>query len=89
VDIEYAGAFPTAVELAIDSTNGWGYWKVTIDGCTVVEHDDGESGVWFLDVGSDSWPESIVLDIPAECATATTNTNTEYMTCQVGRLQVQ
>jgi hypothetical protein len=76
VNIDYSGSFPTAVELAIDSTNGWGYWKVTIDGCTVVEHADGQSGVWFLDIGStEGWPESKILAVPSECISASGGVN--------------
>jgi hypothetical protein len=66
-DIEYS-SWPTKLTLAIDDTNGWGYWKITIDGCTVVRASGGESSdPWWLDLGSDTNPESIELDVPDRC----------------------
>jgi hypothetical protein len=85
VDIEYS--WPTAIELEIDSTNGWGYWKVTINGCAVVEHESGDSGVWWLDVGSDVGnPQSIVLTVPAACEWLPTHYHLLYagMECAIG-----
>jgi hypothetical protein len=46
-----SGSWPTAVELAIDSSNGWNFWKVSIDGCTVVENSNGEDGASTEDGG--------------------------------------
>jgi hypothetical protein len=46
-----SGSWPTAVELAIGSSNGWNFWKVSIDGCTVVENSFGEDGANTADGG--------------------------------------
>jgi hypothetical protein len=58
VNMDYSGSSPTAIELAIDSTNGWGYWKVTVDGsmngwgfCTAYEHSAGRDGASYADGG--------------------------------------
>jgi cysteine-rich repeat protein len=67
VDVAFSGSFPTDIKLRILSTDGWGYWKVTIDGVAAVQHPDGDSGYWFLDIGSTVGnPESIVLTVPSE-----------------------
>jgi hypothetical protein len=74
VDVAYSsktGSFPTDIKLTALSTDGWGYWKVTIDGVAAVQHPDGDSGYWFIDIGSTVGnPESIVLTVPSEAEAA-------------------
>jgi hypothetical protein len=45
--------WPTTIELAIDSTNAWGFWKVTIDGCIVVQYTSGAVGAAYTHTSSD------------------------------------
>jgi hypothetical protein len=61
------------MELAIVGNDEWGFWKVAIDGCTVVQHNRdevaqmyavGSTGGWWLD----GYQATKILNIPSACA---------------------